>query len=148
MRGLDPRIHVDWSQIDCSGWIAGSSSAKTERGVFQSIEHAPASGPERIADRAKLRSATVLCDRAAAGLGDQPFRKFAHLRFSCGERRSDDEIRARSDQRLFERSDKRARLDQIIDQGLTAEGDALPAHSRLNHLLILAKVQRARKFEL
>jgi hypothetical protein len=46
------------------------------------------------------------------------------LRLSGGELRSNDEIRARSDQRLSERRDERARLDEIVDQGLAAEGHA------------------------
>jgi hypothetical protein len=29
MRGLDPRIHADWPQIDNAAWIAGSSPAMT-----------------------------------------------------------------------------------------------------------------------
>jgi hypothetical protein len=84
----------------------------------------------------------------AAGLGAQPFGKFAYLRLSGGELRSNDEIRARSDQRLSERRDERARLDEIVDQGLAAERHTLPADRRLNHLLILAEVKRARRFEL
>jgi hypothetical protein len=49
---------------------------------------------------------------------------------------------------LSERRDERARLDEIADQGLAAEGHALPADRGLNHLLILAEVERACRFEL
>jgi hypothetical protein len=55
LRGLDPRIHADWPQIDSTAWIAGSSPAKTREVRFNSIEHAPAAAPERLADRAMLR---------------------------------------------------------------------------------------------
>jgi hypothetical protein len=37
MRGLDPRIHADWPQIDSAAWIAGSSPAKTGKKGFNSI---------------------------------------------------------------------------------------------------------------
>ena len=97
---------------------------------------------------ATRRFSAALLLGVAAGLGDPALGKFAHLRLSGGELRSDDEIRARSDQRLSERRDERARLDEIADQGLAAEGHALPADRRLNHLLILAEVQRACRFEL
>jgi hypothetical protein len=35
MRGLDPRIHAAWSQIDSAAWIAGPSPAKMGEGGFQ-----------------------------------------------------------------------------------------------------------------
>jgi hypothetical protein len=39
MRGLDPRIHADWPQIESAAWIAGSSPAMTSAKVrFNSIE--------------------------------------------------------------------------------------------------------------
>jgi len=30
MRGLDPRIHADWPQIESAAWIAGSSPETTD----------------------------------------------------------------------------------------------------------------------
>jgi hypothetical protein len=101
-----------------------------------------------LAPTTATRFSAALLPGVAAGLGDQPFGKFAHLRLSGGELRSNDEIRARSDQRLSERRDERARLDEIVDQGLAAQRHTLPADRRLNHLLILAEVERARRFEL
>jgi len=40
MRGLSPRIHADWLQIDRAAWIAGSSPAKT-RGALQQFNSEP-----------------------------------------------------------------------------------------------------------
>src|SRR5947209_5047644 len=96
----------------------------------------------------RAERSAVLRLGVTAGLGDQPFGKFAHLRFSGGELRSDDEIGARSDHRLSEGCNERARLDEVVDQGLAAQCDALPADCRLNHLLVLAEVERACRFEL
>jgi hypothetical protein len=42
MRGLDPRIHADWPQIESGAWVAGSSPATTvERCDSSQSEHAP-----------------------------------------------------------------------------------------------------------
>ena len=51
---------------------------------------------------------------------EQPLCELAHLWLAGGEPRFDDEIRTRSNQRLFERCDERARFDEIADQRLTA----------------------------
>jgi len=37
MRGLDPRIHADWPQIEGAAWIAGSSPATTIGEVLSPI---------------------------------------------------------------------------------------------------------------
>ena len=47
--------------------------------------------------------------------------ELAHLRLAGGEAQFDDEIRTRSNQRLFERRDESAQFDEIADQRLTAE---------------------------
>src|SRR6266567_5251369 len=83
----------------------------------------------------------------ATGFRHQPLRELAHVRLSGGEPRFDDEIRPRSHQRLLERHDQRAGFDQIVEQRLTAERHALSADRRLDHLLVLAEVQRARGSE-
>src|ERR1700719_4156139 len=64
---------------------------------------------------------------------EQPLCELAHLRLAGGEARFDDEIRTRSNQRLFERRDESARFDEIADQRLTAERHALAADRRLDH---------------
>src|SRR5260370_8123735 len=78
----------------------------------------------------------------AAGLREQPLRELAHMRLAGGEARLDDEIRPRSHQRLLERRDQRTGFDEIVEQRLAAERDALPADGRLDPLLVLAKGHR------
>src|SRR5207248_6241465 len=78
----------------------------------------------------------------AAGLREQPLRELAHVRLADGKARFDDEIRPRSHQRLSERRGQRAGFDQIVEQRQAAERYALAADRRLDHLLVLAEVQR------
>src|SRR5205085_7252007 len=73
---------------------------------------------------------------------DEPRAELAHMRLGGRERRLDDEVGAQSDQRLLERCDQHAGLDQAVDQRLTAERHAVPADRRLDHLLVLTEMQR------
>jgi hypothetical protein len=77
---------------------------------------------------------------------EQPLRELAHLRLASREPRFDDEMRTRSNQYLFERRDERTRCDEIADQQLTAQCQALAADRRLDHLLVLAEVKGAAGF--
>src|SRR5262249_22505214 len=78
----------------------------------------------------------------ALDLLDQPGREGARVGLAGRERRLDDEIAARTDDRLLERRRQRARLNQFVDERLAAERHALSGDRRLDHLLVLGKMQR------
>src|SRR6516162_2587 len=93
-------------------------------------------------------SSRLLAPGVARDLLDEPRAEPANLRLGGRGGRLDQEIRPRSDHGLVERRDQRSRLDQVVDEGLAAERDALGVDRRLNHLLVLGEVQRSEGFQL
>src|SRR6516225_6814516 len=93
-------------------------------------------------------SSRLLALGVARDLLDEPRAEPANLRLGGRGGRLDQEIGPRPDHRLVERRNQRSRLDQVVDERLAAERDALGVDRRLNHLLVLGEVQRSGGFEL